>query len=268
MSSLWRQPIHASSGSSPRGFPSKAFSTLTFGLTSALHAIVHKPDVALVMNVANGFWLPLLRWRGIPTVVNVDGLEWEREKWSPLAKAIFRWGARFTARFADELIFDAEAIGDYWRQELGRDGVFIPYGGEWLEDTSSNEGLPPGSFVLLVSRFVPENSISVFLESASQVIEELDLDVVLVGSAPSGDPLQEQARALAAGNPRIHHHGHVSDDTELFGLWKDAAVYFHGHTVGGTNPALIQAMALGSRIVARGHRLQPRGARRRRALLR
>lgn len=234
-----------------RGVPSKSLSTLTFGLTSVLHALVHKPDVALVMNVANGFWLPLLRWRGVPTVVNVDGIEWERDKWSPLGKAVFRWGARLTARFADELVFDAEAVGEYWRREFGRDGVFIPYGGEWLEDTSSHGRLPPGSYVLLVTRFVPENSVGIFLDSAEQVIEQLDLDVVLVGSAPAGDPLEEQARALAARNPRIHHLGHVSDDRELFGLWKDAAVYFHGHTVGGTNPALVQAMALGSRIVAR-----------------
>ncbi|MCD4533151.1 DUF1972 domain-containing protein [Nocardioides sp. cx-169] len=234
-----------------RGVSSRALSTLSFGLTSVVHALFHKPDVALVMNVANGFWLPLLRLRGITTVVNVDGIEWERDKWSPLGKAVFRWGARFTARFADELIFDAEAIGDYWRREFHRDGVFVPYGGEWLEDTSSHDELSPASFVLLVARFVPENSVGVFLESAERVVDELDLDVVLVGSAPAGDPLQERARTLASENPRIHHLGHVSDDAKLFGLWKDAAVYFHGHTVGGTNPALVQAMALGSRTVAR-----------------
>lgn len=233
------------------GVSRKALSTPTFGLSSVLHALVHKPDVALVMNVANGFWLPLLRWRGVPTVVNVDGIEWEREKWSPVAKAVFRRGARLTARYADELIFDAEAIGDYWRAELGRDGVFIPYGAEWLDDTSSDDNLEPGSFVLLVARFVPENSVGVFLDSARRIVDELDLDVVLVGSAPPGDPLHERAQALAADNARIHHLGHVSEDRRLFGLWKDAAVYFHGHQVGGTNPALVQAMALGTRIVAR-----------------
>ncbi|WP_125037793.1 DUF1972 domain-containing protein [Nocardioides sp. LS1] len=234
-----------------RGVQSKALSTPTFGLTSVLHALFAKPDVALVMNVANGFWLPLLKWRGVRTLVNVDGIEWERDKWSPLGKAVFRWGARFTARFADELVFDAEAIGDYWRREFGRDGVFIPYGGDWVDDTTLDEDLEPDAFALLVARFVPENSIGEFLDAAPHIVETMDLDVVLVGSAPPGDPLFEATQALVAANPRIHHLGHVSDDRRLFGLWKHAAVYFHGHTVGGTNPALVQAMSLGAKVVAR-----------------
>ena len=67
-----------------RGIDSRSLSTLSYGFFSALHALLRPPDVALVMNVANGFWLPLLKLRGIPTVVNVDGIEWERDKWSRL----------------------------------------------------------------------------------------------------------------------------------------------------------------------------------------
>jgi glycosyltransferase involved in cell wall biosynthesis len=233
------------------GLDSKSLSTLTYGLTSVLHALLKKPDVALVMNVANGFWLPLLRLRGVPTVVNVDGIEWQRDKWSRLGKAVFRWGARFTARFADELVFDAEAIASFWRREFGRTGTFIPYGGERILDTTRDETLTPGCYVLLVARFVPENSIDVFLEAAPTIVDKCDVDVVLVGAAPPGDPIQAKAADLARTDARIHLMGHISDDRRLFGLWQDAGVYFHGHTVGGTNPALVQAMALGSRVVAR-----------------
>ncbi|QWF21693.1 DUF1972 domain-containing protein [Nocardioides sp. LMS-CY] len=233
------------------GMDSKSLSTLTYGFTSVLHAFFTRPDVALVMNVANGFWLPLLRLRGVPTVVNVDGIEWHRDKWSRLGKAVFRWGARFTARFADELVFDAEAIADFWRREFGRTGAFIPYGGESITDTRSDADLADGRYVLLVARFVPENSIDVFFDAAPTIIEKCDVDVVLVGSAPPGDPLQARADKLAHTNPRVHVKGHISDDRLLFGLWRDAGVYFHGHTVGGTNPALVQAMTLGSRVVAR-----------------
>jgi glycosyltransferase involved in cell wall biosynthesis len=233
------------------GIDSKALSTLTFGLTSVLHAIVHKPDVALVMNVANGFWLPLLKLRGVPTVVNVDGIEWQRDKWSRLGKAVFKWGAKFTAWFADELVFDAVAIGDFWKREFNRTGVFIPYGGETVTDSVPDPDLIAEQYVLLVARFVPENSIDIFLDAAPTIAEKCGVDVVLVGAAPPGDPLQLKAESIAAANPRIRLTGHISDDRKLFGLWRNAGVYFHGHTVGGTNPALVQAMSLGSRIVAR-----------------
>jgi hypothetical protein len=71
-----------------------------------------------------------LKARGVPTVVNVDGIEWERAKWGRAGKTVFRWGAAATARFADELVVDARAIGDYWRRHFRRDGVFIPYGAD------------------------------------------------------------------------------------------------------------------------------------------
>ena len=71
------------------GIETKSLSTLTFGMTAALHAAREKPDVALVMNCANGYWLPLLRRAGIPTVMNVDGIEWDRAKWGRLAKWMF-----------------------------------------------------------------------------------------------------------------------------------------------------------------------------------
>ncbi len=89
-----------------RGIESRSLSTLTYGLTSTLDCLRRRPDVALVMNVANGYWLPLLRARGIPTVVNVDVIEWEREKWSRLGKAVFRTGAKLTARTATSLVYE------------------------------------------------------------------------------------------------------------------------------------------------------------------
>lgn len=232
-----------------RGLNSNALSTLTFGLTSVLHACWAKPDVALVMNVANGFWIPLLRARRIPVVVNVDGIEWERAKWNRFAKWIFKLGARFTAKFANELIFDAQAIGRYWYEHFGRTGTFIPYGGESLQVAPLLEDVPPAPFVLVVARFVPENTVGEFLEAVDAITSELE--VVIVGAGAADNPLQLRAQKLAAENSRVHHQGHVSDDVLLHSLWDQAAVYFHGHSVGGTNPALVQAMALGSHVVAR-----------------
>lgn len=232
-----------------RGLNSNSLSTLTFGLTSVLHACWAKPDVALVMNVANGFWMPLLRARGIPVVVNVDGIEWERAKWNRFAKWVFKMGARLTARFANELIFDAQAIGRYWHKHFGRTGTFIPYGGDPLHVEPLLDEMPPTPFALVVARFVPENTVGEFLDAVDAITSELD--VVIVGAGAADNPFQVRAQELAATNSRVHHRGHVSDDELLHSLWDQAAVYFHGHSVGGTNPALVQAMALGSHVVAR-----------------
>ncbi|REK74028.1 glycosyltransferase [Aeromicrobium endophyticum] len=232
-----------------RGLDSTSLSTLSYGLTACVHAFFRKPDVALVMNVANGFWLPLLRLRGIPTVVNVDGIEWHRAKWGRLAKAMFRWGATFTAKFADELVFDAEAIADFWLREFGRTGTFIPYGGETSEPLPVEDGLTSRRYALMVARFVPENTISEFVEAASDISR--DYDVVLVGSAPEGSRLHAEVSELDGSNPRVHWLGHVNDDRRLYSLWQHSGAYFHGHSVGGTNPALVQAMTLGAPVVAR-----------------
>jgi glycosyltransferase involved in cell wall biosynthesis len=233
-----------------RGLETQSLSTLSYGASSAFHALRARPDVALVMNVANGFWLPFLRARGIPTLVNVDGIEWERAKWGRAARTMFRTGAWLTARVADGLVADAVAIGDRWRRDHGVDSTFIPYGAEDPGVLPFDEpGLAPGGYALVVARFVPENTIDEFVTAAATIARRHD--VVIVGSSGYGGPVEDRVRSLAASNPRVHWLGHIDDDRRLFALWQNAGAYFHGHSVGGTNPALVQAMTLGAPTVAR-----------------
>ncbi|MGE2735304.1 glycosyltransferase [Mycolicibacterium vaccae] len=231
------------------GVETKSLSTLSYGLTSAWHASRHRPSVALVVNVANGFWLPLLKRRGVPTVVNVDGIEWERAKWGPAAKQAFMYGAQMTARYADHLVFDSLEIARRWEAGFCRDGQFISYGGTEPVVSEPDGRFPPHRYALMVARFVPENTVAEFLCAAERLSQRHH--VVIVGSSGYGGVLDDTARRLAQGNERIHWLGHVSDDTKLFSLWQRAGVYFHGHSVGGTNPALVQAMACGAPTVAR-----------------
>ncbi|MCC4248610.1 MULTISPECIES: glycosyltransferase [Microbacterium] len=232
-----------------RGFETKSLSTLSYGFTSTLDAVRHRPDVALVMNVANGYWLPLLKARGIPTVVNVDGIEWEREKWGRLAKAVFHTGARATARWGDSLVFDAHAIGDYWTKNFRRGGTFIPYGGDIPEDLPVPPGVESGRYVLVVARFVPENTIGEFFDAVASIAQRHP--VVIIGSSGYGGPFDDRAKELAEHNAAVTWLGHVRNDDLLLALWQHCGVYFHGHSVGGTNPALVQAMACGAPVVAR-----------------
>lgn len=233
-----------------RGLDRKSFSTITYGFTSAVHASVRvRPDVALVMNVANGFWLPMLRSRGIPTIVNVDGVEWEREKWGTVARSVFRAGASATARHATELVYDSTALAQRWSAISGRDGTYIPYGGVFRTKGPAPAGLTSGGYVLMVARFVPENTIEPFLDAAAELSR--DWPVVVVGSSGYGGPLEQRVAELARDHADVSWYGHIHDDDALFALWEHAGAYFHGHSVGGTNPALVQAMACGSPVVAR-----------------
>jgi glycosyltransferase involved in cell wall biosynthesis len=233
-----------------RGLETQSLSTLSYGWTSSLDAAGRRPDVALVCNVANGYFLPFLKARGIPTLVNVDGIEWARPKWNPLAKRVFRTGAACTARWANGLVFDARAIETYWQKTFGvDDGVFIPYGSEVPPPLPVPDGLTHRGYVLSVCRLVPDNSIPEFFEAVPEIAAKYP--VVIVGSSGYANEWDDAARRLAASHPSVQSLGHVSDDSLLLALWQHAGVYFHGHTVGGTNPTLVQAMATGAPTVAR-----------------
>lgn len=234
------------------GIESKSLSTLSFGLTSAWDVRSSGADVALVVNCASGFWLPLLRRAGIPTVVNVDGLEWERGKWNRLGKAVFRAGARMSARYADTVVADSTAIAEIWEREFGIRPSFVPYGAPIIEDRASDRvaelGFPAGRYGLSVARLVPENNIEMTLDA----LERMGPDRppwIIVGSAVGNSPLADRLGEIdpSAG---IHWLGHISDQELLNQLWRNCGVYAHGHSVGGTNPSLLQAMGAGAPVVA------------------
>ncbi|WP_104192608.1 DUF1972 domain-containing protein [Cryobacterium sp. Y82] len=232
-----------------RGIESKSLSTLTHGFSAAVSTAKTRPDVALVMNVANGFWIPLLKARGIPSVVNVDGIEWEREKWGRAARVVFRGGAAITAKKATTLVYDSVEIAKRWESTYHREGEVIAYGGEPAADLPIESGFIHRGYVLMVARLVPENSVPEFFAVAAKLSQTYP--VIIVGSTGYGGELDTAAQKLAADNSGIHWLGHISDDRRLFALWQHAGVYFHGHSVGGTNPALVQAMSCGAPIIAR-----------------
>lgn len=232
-----------------RGIESKSASTLTYGFTSSYKAARNRPDAALIMNVANGFWLPFFKAHKVPTLLNVDGIEWDRAKWGRAAKTMFKAGARASAWWADELVCDSHEIARRWREGFGVDGTFIPYGGDVPAALPVEPGLTPGSYVLMVARFVPENTVDEFLAAVDLLPR--DVDVVIVGSSGYGGTYDDHAKALSDARSNVRWLGHLHDDRRLFSLWQHAGVYFHGHSVGGTNPALVQAMACRAPVVAR-----------------
>jgi glycosyltransferase involved in cell wall biosynthesis len=233
------------------GVDSTSLSTLSFGATSHLDAVLRGYDVVLVLNVANGFFLPLLKARRIPSVLNTDGMEWERGKWGPLARRVFLAGAELSARYADTLVADSQAIGDIWQEKFEVRSRFIPYGGTVVEEHSASRigalGLEPERYVLAVARLIPENNVELLLEAVE--CGEINVPVVVVGSATSKAPIEQHLRDLHERG-RVQWLGHVSDQDLLLELWGNCGVYVHGHSVGGTNPALLQALGAGAPTLA------------------
>lgn len=235
-----------------RGKDNKQFSTLSFGATSTVDASLRRFDAALVLNIANGYWMPVLRAARVPFAVNTDGLEWKRAKWSKLGKAVFKTGAELTAKFAPELVCDSEALGAVWEEEFGRKSVFIPYGGEVrapMGDTRIQDlGLVAGSYALSVARLAPENNVELTLD-AIDVLGDAAPKAVIVGSANFDNPITARLTAMQEAG-KVLWLGHVADQDLLAELWQNAGVYVHGHSVGGTNPALLQALGAGAPTIA------------------
>jgi len=233
------------------GIDSKSLSTLTFGATAHLDAMLQGFDAVLVLNVANGFFLPLLKAVNVPSVLNTDGIEWERGKWSGFAQRVFLAGAHLSARYADLLIADSRAIGDLWQRKFSAASRFIPYGAEVTRDHGTERiealGMEPERYVLAVARLIPENNIDLLLDA----LEGADANpcTVIVGSAASRSPLERRLSRLDELK-QVRWLGHVSDQELLRELWGKCGVYVHGHSVGGTNPGLLQALGAGAPTLA------------------
>ena len=237
-----------------RGLSNKSLATLTHGAAAIGSASKRRFSAVLVLNIAHGFYMPLLRAAGVPSVVNVDGLEWERGKWNAIGRRVFRFGAELTARYAETLVFDSMAIAEHWKTMLGADGVYIPYGGPLPSEPLGEArvqalGLRPGTYALAVGRLVPENNVDVLVEGMQRFAP--DIPTVIVGSSPHGRRLAGLLRDAGADRRyRLHWLGHVDDQALLSELWANCGIYYHGHSVGGTNPALLQAMGYGSPVLA------------------
>jgi len=228
----------------------KALETLSHTFLSALHASVRRYDIVYVCNSANApiCYIPWMRRQKV--ILNVDGLEWQRQKWGRLAKRYYRWAARLAARMPIEIVTDASVIQRYYRERYGRVTRCIGYGTATFERGHLADRLPaldlrPDGYVLYVSRLEPENNALLLVEAYRQVVT--DLPLVIVGDAPyAADYI---ARVRAAADERVRFLGYRFGD-DYHALQANARVYVQATEVGGTHPALVEAMGHRNAILA------------------
>jgi glycosyltransferase involved in cell wall biosynthesis len=224
----------------------KAIETLSHSALSCLVVSREEADVVLMCNAANAPLLPILRSRGLPVALNVDGLERKRRKWGLIGRSYYRMCEGLAARWADRVVTDAAVIARYYRRAWRRDSVMIPYGGDLPapagDDVLRRLGVEPMRYLLYVSRLEPENNPDRVIEAYRHVPG--DLRLVLVGGAPYARELQAELRRLAAADARVLLAGAVYGDGYRQLLF-NAAAYVHATEVGGTHPALVEAMGAG-----------------------
>jgi len=228
----------------------KNLGTLTHTLVSVLDALFRKYDLLFFVNPGNGFHCVLPRLLGKKIAINVDGLEWTRGKWGPVARFYFKTAARCATIFCQEVVNDSLEMRRIYLEEFGVPSTFIAYGA-YIE-SSTNPGLleqfdlRPGEYYLIASRIIPENHPDLIAEAFSGV--KTPRKLVIAGGANYRSPLMEKLENWP--DPRVVTLGHVDSVETIKELHCNCYAYIHGHSVGGTNPSLLKALGFGNCVLA------------------
>jgi glycosyltransferase involved in cell wall biosynthesis len=226
----------------------KYFDTIVHTFLSTIHLIFHRTDVALYCNAANAIFTFWPRIFGIPTALNVDGLERHRRKWNRLAKTWYWISERLATFCPNVVVTDAQKIAEYYLGRYGRHSEFIPYGAETEKvesaDVLEQLGLERGRYILYVSRMEPENNALLVREAFEKTATPMKL--ALIGDAPYADEYIQRVRATQ--DRRVVMPGAIYG-SGYHQLQSHCFAYIHATEVGGTHPALIEAMGRGALVL-------------------
>ena len=231
--------------------------SIAYDIWSLLAARLRGMDAVLLLGVSGAIALPFLRLGGGPRViVNVDGLEWKRQKWNGLARWFLRLSERLAVRHSDVVVGDNQAIVDHLRDAYGCRAELIPYGGDHAgspaaqppadEAEGTSGAIAPADYALMLCRIEPENNIDLILEAFAQ---NAAMRLVAVGNWEASD-YGRALRRRHAGSANLDLRDPVFEPEQLYRLRSGARAYVHGHSAGGTNPALVEMMWLGIPVLA------------------
>ena len=224
------------------------FSTLNVLATRLTTRQTARHDAILYCNAANAVFTWMPRLFGMPVALNVDGLERNRKKWNRIARTWYRVSERLATWMPNAVVTDAAHIADYYRQKYHRDSIMIPYGAETSKvDTTAaldRLGLEPKKYFLYVSRMEPENNALLVREAFEKVATPFKL--ALIGDAPYAADYIRRVRDTR--DPRIRIPGAIYGDGYRE-LGSHCFAYIHATEVGGTHPALIEAMGRGALVL-------------------
>jgi glycosyltransferase involved in cell wall biosynthesis len=230
--------------------PDGPLGTMSFDWASVAHAR-REPGVCLVLGYNTAAFLAPLRAAGHPILLNMDGLEWKRSKWSAPVRAWFFAQEWIGARIAHRLVADHPRIADHVATRRDRASiVVIPYGAEPVTSAPTAPvealGLSPGRYLVSIARIEPENNILAMVEAF--VRRGAGLAFAVLGKL---DPTNAYHRAVrAAADGRVLFPGAIYETPAVQALRFHARAYCHGHSVGGTNPSLVESLWCGNAVLA------------------
>tara|TARA_B100000902_G_scaffold18326_1_gene21958 strand:- start:5014 stop:6102 length:1089 start_codon:yes stop_codon:yes gene_type:complete len=199
-------------------------------------------DVILQLGYASSSIWQWLFHKDVIIISNMDGIEWKRSKYSSIVRRFLLFAERIVVKSSHFLIADSIGIKDYYRRKYGVDAKYIPYGSDIRTDLDEsildNLKLEKNNYNILIARMVPENNIEIILESYENSSTEKKL--ILVGDYNNSYGKYIRSRFT---DSRIIYTGYISSIEKLDALRKYSNIYFHGHSVGGTNPSLLEAMS-------------------------
>jgi glycosyltransferase involved in cell wall biosynthesis len=226
----------------------KYLDTVVHTALSAAHAMRERFEVVLVCNAANALVSVLPRMVGTRVALNVDGLERQRRKWNALGRLWYRVSERLATWTPNAVVTDARVIEDYYRQHYQCPSTFIPYGCQIGKTTQTSVleqfELTSGDYFLYVSRLEPENNGDAVI--AGFEATDLNRKLVIVGDAPYAREYVDTLRRMAG--PRVIFTGGIYGEGYRQ-LQSHAFAYVHATEVGGTHPALVEAMGVGNCVI-------------------
>ncbi len=212
---------------------------------SLLHA-AFKYDVLLVLGTSGCIFLPLIKLFRKKIILNPDGAEWKRGKWSRPVKWFLKLSEKFGIKYSNIIIADNVKIQEYIKKEYKKDSELIEYGGDhstympMSEETKIKYSLEPDNYAFKVCRIEPENNIDLILEA----FNENNLNLVIIGNW-NFSKYGKDLRLKYKSNSNMKLLDPIYEQDKLNELRSNCGLYIHGHSVGGTNPSLVEAMNLG-----------------------
>src|SRR5215472_6096851 len=228
----------------------KHLDTIAHTFFSVLHAVPKRFDCILMCNAANAVFGIVPRLSATPVALNVDGIERLRKKWGAAARAYYRISERLATILPNAIVTDAEVMRDYYLKQYGTASVMIAYGAECERIESKTVldqlGVRSRDYFLYVSRLEPENNAHVVIEAFEKV--ETEKLLLIVGDAPYAQKYIERLKATR--DPRIQFTGAIYG-LAYRELQSHAYAYIQATEVGGTHPALVEAMGSGNCVIAK-----------------
>lgn len=228
--------------------------TILFDWKATRHAARHR-DLCLTLGYNTAMFCALLRLKGVPNLINMDGIEWSRAKWGGVAKTWFWMNDWAGCWLGNHLVADHPEIKHHLATRVNANKVTtIAYGADPLQalptDAVRGLGLEPGRYLTLVARPEPENSILEVVQGFSRAPRGVTLTVL-----GNYSPDNAYHRAVKeAASAEVKFVGAIYDKPTVQALRLHSMAYVHGHQVGGTNPSLVEALGAGNAVIAHDNR--------------